>query len=103
MSFHAAKGLEWPVVFLTGLEDGILPLELYGDTDEDEERRLLYVALTRAGSRAYLSWAARRSLGPRTLERPPSRFLRSLPESLHTPVDRAAWRPRRRQEQLRLF
>ena len=103
MSFHAAKGLEWPVVFLTGLEDGILPLELYGDTDEDEERRLLYVALTRAGSRAYLSWAARRSLGPRTLERPPSPFLRSLPESLHTPVDRAAWRPRRRQEQLRLF
>jgi superfamily I DNA/RNA helicase len=103
MSFHAAKGLEWPVVFLTGLEDGILPLELYGDTDEAEERRLFYVALTRAGSRAYLSWAARRSLGPRTLERPPSRFLQSLPESLHTPVDRAAWKPRRRQEQLQLF
>jgi len=103
MSFHAAKGLEWPVVFLTGLEDGILPLELYGDTDEAEERRLFYVALTRAGSRACLSWAARRSLGARTLERPPSRFLESLPEALHTPVDRAAWRPRRRQEQLQLF
>jgi DNA helicase-2/ATP-dependent DNA helicase PcrA len=103
MTFHAAKGLEWPVVFLTGLEDGVLPLELYGDADEEEERRLFYVALTRAESRICLSWAARRSLGPRSLERPPSRFLRHLPEALHTPVDRASWRPRRRQEQLSLF
>ncbi len=103
MTFHAAKGLEWPVVFLTGLEHGILPFEMFGEADEKEELRLFYVALTRAGKQAFLSWAAHRSLGGRNLELPPSRFLQRLPEELHTPVDRSAWKPKRREEQLQLF
>ena len=103
MSFHAAKGLEWPVVFITGVEDGLLPLTLYADTDEEEERRLLYVAVTRARDRVVLSWAGRRSLGGRTLDSGPSPFLSRVPESLCAPVERAAWKAKRRQEQLQLF
>ena len=103
LSFHAAKGLEWPVVFLSGLEDGILPLTLFRDTDEAEERRLLYVAITRARNHAFLSWSARRTLNGRTLELGPSRFLGGLPETLCAPVHRASWKPKRRQEQLPLF
>ncbi|MGM0663902.1 MAG: UvrD-helicase domain-containing protein [Thermodesulfobacteriota bacterium] len=103
MSFHAAKGLEWPVVFLAGIEDGITPLELFRDTDEEEELRLLYVALTRTGRRSFISWASRRSLNGRTLELSPSRFLKRLPDHVHAPIDRSAWKPRRRHKQLRLF
>jgi DNA helicase-2/ATP-dependent DNA helicase PcrA len=103
LSFHAAKGLEWPVVFLSGLEDGIMPLTLFREADEDEEQRLLYVALTRARNLAFLSWSARRTLNGRTLELSPSRFLRRLPETLCTPVQRASWKPKRRQTQLALF
>ncbi|MCE5273458.1 ATP-binding domain-containing protein, partial [bacterium] len=66
-TMHAAKGLEFPVVFVCGLEAGLVPLEREG-CDPAEERRLLYVALTRAGRRLYLSSAARRMLHGRTLE-----------------------------------
>ena len=55
MSIHAAKGLEWPVVFITGCEDKIIPLKIFGDSDEDEEKRLFYVGITRAKSRLILS------------------------------------------------
>ena len=48
MSLHAAKGLEWPVVFITGCEDGLIPCTLFGDRDEEEEKRLFYVGMTRA-------------------------------------------------------
>jgi len=103
MSFHAAKGLEWPVVFITGAEEGLMPLTLYSAADEDEERRLLYVAVTRARERIILSWAARRSLDGRPLEGASSPFLRRLPDHLCAPVERAAWKAKRRQEQLQLF
>ncbi len=103
MSFHAAKGLEWPVVFLAGIEDGIMPLDIFGETNEDEELRLLYVALTRTGKRSFISWAARRVLNGRTLELFPSRFLERFPEHIHAPIDRSTWRPKRRHKQLRLF
>ncbi len=65
LTIHAAKGLEWPVVFVAGLEEGTLPHErsLASEQGIEEERRLCYVALTRAGERLYLSWAARRSRG----------------------------------------
>jgi DNA helicase II / ATP-dependent DNA helicase PcrA len=77
-SLHAAKGLEWQAVFLPGLTDGTVPI-IYAQTDEaiEEERRLLYVGVTRARERLYLSWALARSAGGRRT-RKPSRFLTVL-------------------------
>ena len=77
-SLHAAKGLEWDVVFLPCLTDGAVPI-VYAQTAEaiEEERRLLYVGITRARQRLYLSWALARSPGGRRT-RQPSRFLDGL-------------------------
>jgi DNA helicase-2/ATP-dependent DNA helicase PcrA len=74
-SLHAAKGLEWDAVFLPGLTDGTVPI-VYAQTPEaiEEERRLLYVGVTRARQRLYLSWALARTAGGRRT-RKPSRFL----------------------------
>jgi DNA helicase-2/ATP-dependent DNA helicase PcrA len=74
-SLHSAKGLEWDAVFLVGLVDGTLPI-VYAETPAqvDEERRLLYVGVTRARSVLALSWSAARSPGGRAIRRP-SRFL----------------------------
>ncbi|MCF2529886.1 ATP-dependent DNA helicase UvrD2 [Yinghuangia soli] len=77
-SLHAAKGLEWDAVFLVGLTEGMMPIT-YADTDEkvEEERRLLYVGITRAREHLTLSWALSRSPGGRPNRRP-SRFLDGL-------------------------
>lgn len=77
-SLHAAKGLEWDAVFLAGLTDGMLPIT-YAKTDEqvEEERRLLYVGVTRARLHLTLSWALSRAPGGRPSRRP-SRFLNGL-------------------------
>lgn len=77
-SIHAAKGLEWPVVFVLGCSDGLLPL-LHAESPEqiEEERRLLYVAITRAQRRLSLSWAHAREPGSRAV-RVVSRFLQGL-------------------------
>ncbi|MDR2743533.1 MAG: UvrD-helicase domain-containing protein [Treponema sp.] len=83
MTIHASKGLEFDHVFTAGLEEGILPFTLYdGGTPERiaEEKRLLYVAMTRARRGLYLSWARTRMLGGRKLEGGPSRFLTKLEE-----------------------
>ena len=74
-TFHAAKGLEWPVVFLTGLERGFVPI---ASGDEDEERRLLYVAITRAEDQLHCSWARRRTFGDRSIPRQPSPWLERM-------------------------
>ncbi len=84
MTLHSAKGLEFPVVFLTGLEDGVFPhMRSLGDPDElEEERRLCYVGITRARQRLYLCHAWSRMLFGRTDFYPPSRFLSEIPEEL---------------------
>jgi DNA helicase-2/ATP-dependent DNA helicase PcrA len=84
MTLHTAKGLEYPVVFLTGMEDGIFPhMRSLGDPEAlEEERRLCYVGITRARERLYLCHAWCRQLFGATDYYPPSRFLAEIPEEL---------------------
>ncbi|HEX9258400.1 MAG TPA: UvrD-helicase domain-containing protein, partial [Acidimicrobiales bacterium] len=84
MTLHSAKGLEFPVVFLVGCEDGIFPhLRALTDPDElEEERRLAYVGITRARERLFVTHAWARSLFGSTQYNPPSRFLDEIPERL---------------------
>jgi DNA helicase-2/ATP-dependent DNA helicase PcrA len=80
LTYHRAKGLEWDAVFLPSLEEGILPIRQAKDDDEAlaEERRLLYVGITRARVHLALSWAERRESRGREARRQPSRFLLDL-------------------------
>jgi DNA helicase II / ATP-dependent DNA helicase PcrA len=89
MTLHAAKGLEFPVVFLIGLEDGVFPhlRSLTEPAQLEEERRLAYVGLTRARQRLYLSHAWSRTLFGGTQYNPPSRFLDEIPEALIRDVE----------------
>jgi len=84
MTLHTAKGLEFPVVFLTGMEDGTFPhmRSMYDATELAEERRLAYVGLTRARERLYLTRSAQRSAWGNTTALPESRFLSDIPEEL---------------------
>jgi len=115
MTLHAAKGLEFPVVFLAGLEEGVFPHQraLTDPAELEEERRLCYVGITRAEQRLHLSHAWCRSLYGATAYNPPSRFLGEIPAELITddPASRStsgrssmraggwestSWRPRGR-------
>lgn len=97
MTLHTAKGLEFPVVFLTGLEDGVFPhLRSLGDKPElEEERRLAYVGLTRARERLYVSRAVVRSAWGAPAHNPASRFLDELPVDLvdwkRTQAEMTSW------------
>ncbi len=84
LTLHAAKGLEFPVVFLAGLEEGFCPHQLSSDTKEgvEEERRLCYVGMTRAMERLYLTFARERYVFGTPQRRSPSSFLREIPVSL---------------------
>lgn len=86
MTVHAAKGLEFRCVFVTGLEYGIFPhyKSLANQNDLEEERRLCYVAITRAKERLFLSYARQRSLYGNIQANPPSNFLDEIPEALTT-------------------
>jgi DNA helicase-2/ATP-dependent DNA helicase PcrA len=90
MTFHRAKGLEWRVVFVTGLEDGLVPIAHARDLEAlAEERRLLYVACTRAMDDLRCSWARERTFGGRRTARKPSPYLSAI-ESTHHDLARLA-------------
>ncbi len=105
MTLHCAKGLEFPVVFIAGMEDGIFPhvRALSSEPEMEEERRLCYVGITRAKERLYLSFAGRRFISGSEAWNRPSRFLHEIPVHLcdqpavpvQTParqVDKDAWK-----------
>ncbi len=105
LTLHASKGLEFPVVFLVGCEDGLLPLFWPGNREADcedlaEERRLFFVGITRARSRLFLTWSRRRTLRGKTAVTQPSPFLADLSADLLERREET-FRPRR-PEQLRL-
>jgi len=104
LTLHAAKGLEWAVVFLVGCEDGLLPLVWPGSEEVDlaEERRLFFVGLTRARARLFLFHSRKRTLRGETRESRPSPFLADLEEALLETREEPAL-PSRRPEQLRLL
>ena len=91
MTVHAAKGLEFDAVFITGLEHGLFPHENAAQERDglEEERRLMYVAVTRARKRLYLSYAQTRMLHGQTRYSLPSLFLEELPEDLLHKINRA--------------
>ncbi|HSI94109.1 MAG TPA: 3'-5' exonuclease, partial [Jiangellaceae bacterium] len=97
MTLHTAKGLEFPVVFLTGLEDGVFPHQrsLYEPQELEEERRLAYVGITRARQRLYLSRATVRSAWGAPSHNPASRFLGEIPDQLvdwqRTEAEQTRW------------
>ncbi|CAN5342516.1 DNA helicase PcrA [soil metagenome] len=84
MTLHAAKGLEFPVVFLVGLEEGIFPhsRSLFDTAQLEEERRLAYVGITRAKEILFLTYASQRLFFGQTTSNPPSRFIMDIPENL---------------------
>lgn len=92
MSLHAAKGLEWPVVFIVGCEEGLLPCSLFGNRDEEEERRLFYVGMTRARRRLILSHADLRLLEGRPTQGGPSPYLKLIPKEFLEPLKRGTWK-----------
>ncbi len=98
LTLHSAKGLEYPIVFVTGLEEGLLPHSRSMDSEQEiaEERRLCYVGMTRAEKRLYLTYAFRRSWGYYGSSEPsrPSRFLEDLPDEVLKNPRRANKKPR---------
>ncbi|OIJ13661.1 ATP-dependent DNA helicase PcrA [Anaerobacillus alkalilacustris] len=84
MTLHSAKGLEFPVVFLIGMEEGVFPhsRSLFEEEEMEEERRLAYVGITRAEQRLYLSCAKMRTLFGRTNTNPQSRFITEIPSEV---------------------
>ncbi|KKQ95961.1 MAG: ATP-dependent DNA helicase PcrA [Candidatus Woesebacteria bacterium GW2011_GWB1_43_14] len=95
MTLHAAKGLEFPVVFITGLEEGLFPhsRSLFDREQLEEERRLAYVGITRAKEVLYLTYAERRLYFGQRITNPPSRFLSEIPEDLLDTSDNFSYTP----------
>jgi DNA helicase-2/ATP-dependent DNA helicase PcrA len=100
MTLHSAKGLEYPVVFMLGMEDGVFPhFRSLSDPDElEEERRLCYVGITRARERLYLCHAWSRMLFGATDYHPPSRFLDEIPPELVKEIGTSRGRQRGRDQ-----
>lgn len=91
MTLHSAKGLEFPVVFLVGMEEGVFPhsRSLMEEAEMEEERRLMYVGVTRAEQQLFLTNAQMRTLYGRTNINPPSRFIQEIPDELIEVVEPA--------------
>lgn len=86
-TFHSAKGLEWPIVHLVGLEDGLVPISFARTrAARDEEQRLLYVATTRAERELHVTWSRSRTIGDRVLDRPPSPWLHAFTSDEEAPT-----------------
>ena len=84
-TFHAAKGLDWPIVYIAGLEEGFSPISYaMSDAALDEERRLLFVAMTRAQDELHCSWARERAFGNRKVNRKPSPYLKEISHSVRS-------------------
>ncbi len=113
MTLHASKGLEFPVVFLVGLEEGLLPLSARGSLTREkeekhieEERRLFYVGMTRAENKLFLSHAEKRQVKGETVHQMPSRFINEIPEkyvNLPPEKNKGQKRIKRKAKQLSLF
>jgi DNA helicase-2/ATP-dependent DNA helicase PcrA len=106
MTLHAAKGLEFPVVFIAGCEDGLIPFKRPPEregTDVDEERRLFYVAMTRAKERLYLTWARRRRIFGKAAEREMSPFVTHIEQRLLKDESPRGKHRKRKSDQLQLF
>jgi superfamily I DNA/RNA helicase len=103
-TMHAAKGLEFRVVFVVGMEEGLVPFS-FGSPGEDdaEERRLFYVAMTRARDRLFLTRALERSWQGQTRPQQPSRFLAAIPDELATKTQPIARKPKPQAHQYNLF
>jgi DNA helicase II / ATP-dependent DNA helicase PcrA len=103
MTLHAAKGLEFPVVFMPGMEEGIFPhtRSLYDAQQMEEERRLCYVGMTRARRELYLIHSTSRLLYGSTMRNPPSRFLLDIPAELQTSVMGQGLRAESNQQRLK--
>jgi DNA helicase-2/ATP-dependent DNA helicase PcrA len=83
VTFHAAKGLEWPIVHLAGMEDGLVPIgHAKTNAAKAEERRLVYVAVTRAEHELHCSWAQRRTFGSRASDRAASPYLATIERAI---------------------
>jgi superfamily I DNA/RNA helicase len=105
MTIHAAKGLEFSYVFVVGCEDGILPYTLFSksDVDPEEERRLLYVGMTRAKKMLFLTYAKKRMLYGRSLSLAMSPFLEPIQEELLMRGKSEQGKKREKDKQLTLF
>lgn len=87
LTLHAAKGLEFPIVFIAGCEGNLLPLSLLKQSDPEEERRLFYVGLTRAKEKVILTWARKRTLFGRKWVQSPSPFLENIEPPLKKQIE----------------
>ncbi len=105
LTLHASKGLEFPVVIISGCEENLLPLSLLKESDPEEERRLFYVGVTRAREKLFLTWAKRRTLFGQKLVQRPSPFLENMGDFLKSSFYRGGnkHQPRPRKKQMSLF
>ena len=104
MSLHSAKGLEWPVVFITGCENQLLPCSIFGKTDNNEERRLFYVGMTRARKHLTLSHCKKRVINGRVFDMEPSPFISDIPRNICHHLSRRKCKPKQKAySQMNLF
>ena len=104
MSLHSAKGLEWPVVFIIGCENQLLPCSIFGKIDNNEERRLFYVGMTRAKKHLTLSHCKKRVINGRVFNMKPTPFISDIPQDICHHLNRRKCKPEQKAySQMNLF